>query len=71
MGKHSNIKQKFDEDEKDDLVTNEINIVIIGDEATGKTSLINCYAHDTFSTEYVPSIHNQFIFEVENYNTMS
>jgi hypothetical protein len=31
-----------------------------------KTSIINNYAHDTFQTEYVPTIYNQFRCEVEN-----
>ena len=54
--------EKKDEEE---MVSNEINIVVIGDEGTGKTSLINCYANDTFSPEYVPSIYNEYRCEVE------
>jgi len=49
---------KNSKDQEVEMVSNEINIVIIGDEGTGKTSLINSYAHDTFSMEYVPSIYN-------------
>jgi GTPase SAR1 family protein len=36
-------------------VSNVVNIVMVGDEAVGKSSIINCYAFDTFSDEYVPS----------------
>ena len=36
-------------------VSNIVNIVMVGDEAVGKSSIINCYAFDTFSDEYVPS----------------
>ena len=44
-------------------VTNEINITIIGDDGTGKTSIINSYALDTFQQEYIPSTLNQFRIE--------
>ena len=36
-------------------VSKDINIVIVGDEACGKTQLVNSYLYDTFSTQYSPS----------------
>ena len=53
----------MNEESTPQAVTNEINITIIGDDGTGKTSIINAYALDTFSPEYVPSTLNQFRIE--------
>ena len=55
-----------DQDSNRDEKQNSINLVLIGDEGVGKTSLVNCYVHDVFSPEYVPSVYNQFRVEVEN-----
>ena len=49
--------------EKSDL---EFNLVIIGDEGVGKSSLLECYAYDSFNPAYNPSIHNHPVLEIEN-----
>ena len=41
-------KTPIKQEDPKDLVSNEVNIVFIGDEGVGKTSIINNYAHDTF-----------------------
>ena len=33
---------------------------MIGDACVGKSSIINCYAFDTFDEEYAPSVYDQF-----------
>jgi len=52
-------------DQSSSEISNEINIVMIGDPATGKTSLIQSYVHDTFSIDYAPSVFDTFRCEVE------
>jgi len=49
-------------------VSNVVNIVMVGDEAVGKSSIINCYAFDTFSDKYVPSAFDQFKCDIQIYN---
>ena len=39
-----------------DGLDNEVNVVLVGDEAIGKSSIINCYTHDLFNPDYTPSI---------------
>ena len=38
---------------------------MVGDEAVGKSSIINCYAFDTFSDEYVPSAFDQYKCDIQ------
>ncbi len=45
--------------------SNEVNIVVIGDSAVGKTALIHSYVTDNFQEEYVPSVLDTYRCEVE------
>jgi small GTP-binding protein len=41
-----------------------INIMIVGDTFVGKSALVSSYAHNSFPSEYTPTVFEQYSAEV-------